>query len=127
MATHIACAARIPGTTNCRYGTPSTPPVDLSTRLPRPRPSDNRNIRGDRKRPKILPRQVRLYAVNQDPKTGRQLAGGGGRFAVLTVELISPPAFARSGAGTHPPESSGGQGRTRAWRPAGELRQRRRR
>src|SRR5674476_310498 len=114
MATHIDCAATIPGTTNRRYGTPSTPPADLLTRLPRPRPMDNRKSSGERKRPKMLPRQVRLYAVSQDPKTGRQGAGpgSGGGVGVTVVALISRPAFVRSGAGTRPPGSSDGRGRT---------------
>src|SRR5450759_1642150 len=86
IAAHIACDARIPGTTYCRYGTPPTPPAELSTRLPSPRPMDNRNISGERSRPKRLPRQVRLYAVSQDPKTGRPGAGVGcgGGLEVLT-------------------------------------------
>src|SRR5450631_1311880 len=111
MATHMACAARIPGTTKCRYGTPATPPADLLTRLPRPRPMDSRKSNGDRKRPKMLPRQVRLYAVTQDPKTGRQGADPGvavnvrGGVGVLTDASISPPASVRSGEGTRPPGS----------------------
>jgi len=74
IATHIACAARIPGTTYVRYATPPTPPEELSTRLPSPTPMDNRKSRGERNRPKMLPRQVRLYDVSQDPKTGRHRA-----------------------------------------------------
>jgi hypothetical protein len=53
----------------------------------------------------MLPRQVRLYAVSQDPKTGLQGArngvegdvGDGPVVAdgVLSDELISPPASGR--------------------------------
>ena len=55
---------------------------------------DNRKSNGERKRPKMLPRQVRLYAVTQDPKTGRQAACPGvagrvgGGVGVLTDALI---------------------------------------
>jgi len=49
---------------------------------------DSRNISGDRNRPNRLPRQVRLYAVSQEPKTGLHGAGAFAPSAVALTEAL---------------------------------------